>query len=61
MGGQFKTKASSLSSAVVRQLWQEPTEETGPNPACAAILAANGGQDVNRIPTANPRGKNGLS
>ncbi len=32
-------KASSLSSAEVGRLWEEPTEETGPKPGSVGILA----------------------
>jgi hypothetical protein len=39
MGGQPKSKASSLSSAEVGRLWEEPTEETGPKPGSVGILA----------------------
>jgi hypothetical protein len=39
MGGQTKSKASSLSSAEVGRLWEEPTEETGPKPGSVGILA----------------------
>jgi hypothetical protein len=46
MGGQPKSKASSLSSAAVRRLWEEPTEETGPKSGSLGILAAFGGEDV---------------
>jgi hypothetical protein len=47
MGGQPKSKASSLSSAEVGRLWEEPTEETGPKSGSVGILAASGGEDVN--------------
>ena len=46
MGGQPKSKASSLSSAEVGRLWEEPTEETGPKPGSVAILAFKGEEDV---------------
>jgi hypothetical protein len=39
MGGRPKSKASSLSSAEVDWLWEEPTEETGPNSGSVGILA----------------------
>jgi hypothetical protein len=39
MGGQPKSKASSLSSAEVGRLWEEPTEETEPKPGSVGILA----------------------
>jgi hypothetical protein len=39
MGGQPKSKASSLSSAKVGRFWEEPTEETGPKPGSVGILA----------------------
>jgi hypothetical protein len=53
MGGQPKSKASSLSSAEVRRLWEEPTEETGPKPGSVGILALYGEEDVNRRGTAS--------
>jgi len=46
MGGQPKSEASLLSSAELRRLWEEPTEETGPTSGSVGILAACGGEDV---------------
>jgi hypothetical protein len=42
MAGQAKSEASSLSSAEVGRLWEEPTEASGENQAASAvgILAA---------------------
>ena len=48
MGGQPKSKASSLSSAEVGRLWEEPTEEIGPTSDSVGILAACGGENVNQ-------------
>jgi hypothetical protein len=39
MGGPPKSKASSLSSAEVGRLWEEPSEETGPKPGSVGIPA----------------------
>jgi len=44
MGGQPKSKASLLSSAEVRRLWEEPTAETGAKSGSVGILAASGGE-----------------
>jgi hypothetical protein len=44
MGGQ--PKASSLSSAEARPLWEQPTEGTGPKSGPVGILAASGGENV---------------
>ena len=41
-----KSKASSLSSAEVRWLWEEPAEETGQTSGSVGILAIYGGEDV---------------
>jgi hypothetical protein len=46
--GMAKSKASSLSSAEVRRLWEEPAEETGLTSGSVGILAIYGGEDVNR-------------
>ena len=40
-------KSSSLSSAEVGRLWEEPTEETSPKRGSVGILAACGAEDVN--------------
>jgi hypothetical protein len=50
MGGQPRSKASSLSSAELRRLWREFTEETGAKSGSVGILAASGGEDVNGLP-----------
>jgi hypothetical protein len=42
-----KSEASSLSSAEVGRLWEEPTEEIGPTSDSVGILAVCGGEDVN--------------
>src|SRR5580704_9472714 len=42
MGGQPKSKTSSLSSAEVGRLREQPTEETGPRSGSLAILAFKG-------------------
>ena len=44
-----KSKASSLSSAEVRRLWEEPAEETGLTSGSVGILAIYGGEDVNLL------------
>ena len=49
MGGQPKSKASSLSSAEVRRLRKEFTEETGPKSGSVGILAASGGEHVSGL------------
>jgi len=41
-----RSKASSLSSAEVRRLWEEPAEEIGLKSDSVGILAACGGEDV---------------
>jgi hypothetical protein len=41
-----KSEASSLSSAEVGRLWEEPTEEIGPTSDSVGILAVCGGEDV---------------
>ena len=41
-----RSKASSLSSAEVRRLWEEPAEETGPTSGSVGILALQGEEDV---------------
>ena len=43
--GLAQSKASSLSSAEVRRLWEEPTEETGPSSGSVGILSINGEED----------------
>src|ERR1700722_3918336 len=47
MGGQPKSEASSLSSAEVRRLWEEPTEEIGLKSDSVGIHATCGAEDVN--------------
>jgi hypothetical protein len=47
MGGQPKSKASSLSSVELGQLREEPTAENGPKPGSVGILALEG-EDVER-------------
>ena len=42
-----KSEASSLSSAEVGRLWEEPTEETSPKRGSVGTLAACGAEDVN--------------
>ena len=42
-----RSEASSLSSAEVGRLWEEPTEETSPKRGSVGILAAFGAEDVN--------------
>jgi len=42
-------KSSSLSSAEVGRLWEEPTEEIGPTSDSVGILAVCGGEDVKKV------------
>ena len=60
MGGQPKSEASSLSSAEVRRLWEEPAEETGPTSGSVGILALQGEEDVKSSHTHRRRGRRSI-
>ena len=47
IAGQAKSRASSLSSAELKRLWEEPTEASG-NASAVGIHAIYGAEDVKR-------------